>query len=352
MRTSKLSWLLAVAACSSSPGQQSDAGDDAVGSSDAQSDAQSDAAAATGSVGSVGGVMDTTCPGAAPSGATCKQLTVSGCPGIETEALTATIMIVAPTGTRKGTIVHFSGSGGEEYELAGLPNYQTAGFLQVSVSWSTDWEQTHTKGIKTAACRPATVLKWVFDEPTLHAGSRTLGFCGQGMSGGSGQLAYALAHYGMADYLDYVNELSGPPFARIDLGCDSSQPSTAEVCGVADTMRLPSAKLNAWENVTTCGSTNPPAADVAKWMADSIAIGGVYNYPSTEVQFFDCTNQATAVTGMAQIYYQQVLTAEGSVPSLASYHCYSQTDGCVGENLGVGDVAAVDAMFAGCAPHH
>src|SRR5438105_1539663 len=77
---------------------------------------------------------------------------------------------------------------------------------------------------------------------------------GEGFSGGSGQLGYALASYGMGAYLDYVNELSGPPFARIDLGCDGSQPATAQVCGAADTMRLPVPTLDNWENTTSCGS--------------------------------------------------------------------------------------------------
>jgi hypothetical protein len=55
---------------------------------------------------------------------------------------------------------------------------------------------------------------------------------------------------------------------------------------------------------------------------------------------------------MAQLYYQQVFTSEGSVPARASYHCYTQADGCMGENLGSGAMAATSAMIAGCVPHH
>jgi hypothetical protein len=169
------------------------------------------------------------------------------------------------------------------------------------------------------------------------------------MSGGSGQLGYALAHYGMGDYLDYVNEISGPPFVRIDLGCNASDPATAMVCGVADTMMLPPDRLNPWENTTTCGTTNPPAADVAKWMADSIAVGGAYSYPKTRVEFFDCTNQATAVTAMAQIYYEQLMAAGSST----AYHCYAQADGCRMEDIGpTGQQDASAAMLAGCVPRH
>jgi hypothetical protein len=284
------------------------------------------------------------CPSGAPAIATCEKITVTGCPGIASESIDATIAVVAQSGALTGTVVHFSGGGGEGYEQTGQAAYRAAGLQQVFVSWGSDWEQTTASGIKAAACRPATVLKWVFEEPTLHAGRRTLGFCGQGFSGGSGQLAYALATYSMGDYLDYVNELSGPPFARIDLGCDGSQPATATVCGATDTMRLPT-MLNTWENVTTCGSATPPAADVAKWMADSVAIGGIYAYPKTDVQFYDCTYQSTAVTAMAQIY-------EGQITSTTSYHCYTQADGCQGEGLGTGATDAANALVAGCVARH
>src|SRR5262249_18362237 len=163
-------------------------------------------------------------------------------------------------------------------------SYVAAGLQNVHVSWHTDWELTLTAGIKAAGCRPATVTQWIFDN--IHNGSRTNAFCGEGFSGGSGQLGYSLAPYGMADGYDYVTELAGPPFARIDLGCDGDAPPTATVCGATVTMKLPN-MLNAWERIQaplTCGSTNVPAAELARWKADSIAVGGVYTYPNTMVQ--------------------------------------------------------------------
>jgi hypothetical protein len=334
--------LVALAGCGSSGGAKS--GD--ASSSDASPDAVSDSGPAS-QLGTVGGVTDITCPSGAPPGATCRHVAVSGCPGIESESIDATVAFVAAGGTLVGTVTHFSGGGGEGFESGGGAQYKNAGFQQVFVSWASDWEKTASSGIKTAACRPATILKWVFDEPTLHAGRRTLGFCGQGFSGGSGQLGYALAHYGMGDYLDYVNELSGPPFARIDLGCDFTQPATATVCGASDTMQLPAAMLNTWENTTSCGAGTPGPADVAKWNADSISVGGVYAYPKTFVAFYDCTYQSTAVTAMAQIYFQQITTT-----TLAGYHCYTQADGCQGEGLGAGATAAASALVIGCVPRH
>lgn len=313
---------------------------------DGEVDALPDAPAGT-NLGVVDGVTDITCPAGVPAAATCKQVTVHGCLGIEAETLDAIVAITQPLGTNRGTIVHFAGGGGQGFQTAGAATYTQAGFRQVFVSWTRDWEQTQAAGIKTAACRPATVLHWVFEEPTLHAASRTTGFCGEGFSGGSAQLGYALAQYGQGAYLDYVNELSGPPFARIDLGCDGNAPATATVCGASVTMKLPM-KLDMWTNTAppdACGSAGNTAAQIDRWKADSIAINGVYDYPKTRVEFFDCTNNATAVTGMAQIYHD-------TITSPKAFHCYSQLDGCQGEGLGMGARAAVDAMIAGCTPRH
>jgi len=224
----------------------------------------------------------------------------------------------------------------------------------VFIAWLSDWEQTQSSGIKAAGCRPATIIQWVFATPALHGGSRTLAFCGEGFSGGSGQLGYSLAHYGMASVLDYVNELSGPPFSRIDLGCDGDAPPIATVCGATVTMKLPQS-VTTWEDIQPplmCGSTNVPAAELARWNADSIAIGGAYGYPKTQVQFFACTFQATAVTAQGKLYFDLISQAAGGDPNRAQYHCYTQADGCEHEQLGTGNQDAAQALIANCVPRH
>jgi hypothetical protein len=308
-----------------------------------------DAASAV-TLGTVSTVTDTACPGGLPQGSACKHVIVRGCPAIEAEELGATVAIVETTATLRGTIAHFKGGGGEGLETIGLDPYRAAGFRQVFVSWDADWEQTASHGIKTAGCRPATLLRWIFDVP--HGGVRDAAFCGQGKSGGSAQLGYALAHYGGGEILDYVNEFAGPPFARIDLGCDGDAPATTTICGDEVTMRLPD-KVGAWENLPgglMCGSTNVPAAELARWRDDSIAYGGVYDHPRTHVEFFDCTYMAPAVTGMSKLYYDQIAAVD---PSRAGYHCYRQADGCRGESLGdAGYAEAIQSMIDGCVPRH
>jgi hypothetical protein len=336
-----LRWaLFALAACSSNDGGGA--------SIDAASDTGATVDAPPASLlGEVTAAADIACPQGAPPTAACKRVTVANCPTIEGEAIEAVVAIAPPaaTSTLKGLIVHFSGGGGTSFQLGGAQMYGAAGFRQAFVAWASDWEQTQSAGIRAAGCRPATLLRWIFDE--VHGASRTLAFCGEGFSGGSGQLGYALAHYGLGDYLDYVNELSGPPFARIDLGCDGDAPATAMVCGAAVTMQLPGLRLDAWENIAApnmCGMTNVPPAELERWKSDSIAVGALA-YPKTRIEFFVCTNQATAVTGMGQLYHD-------AITSDKAFHCYSQAENCQGEGLGDGNAEAVQAMIAGCTPRH
>jgi hypothetical protein len=306
-----------------------------------------------GGLGSVTGVARVACPAGTPAGAICEHITITGCPGIESEAINATVAILAPSAPLRGTVVHLKGGGGEGFLTLGTSEYQAAGFRQVFVSWDTDWEQTLSHGIRTAGCRPATMLRWVFDDPALHGGSRTVAFCAEGKSGGAGQLGYALAHYGLGDVLDYVTERAGPPFSRIDLGCDGDAPPTATVCGDTVTMLLPSV-LDHWENIAPplhCGSTGVPISERSRWRQDSIAFGGVYDYPRTDVQFFICTHNAPAVAGMSQLYYNQIVGAEGGT-SRVGFHCFSQADGCQGEDLGTGDPVAIQSMIDHCTPRH
>jgi hypothetical protein len=326
----------------------------------ANGSATPDAPVITGSglLGQITSVQDgVACP-AGLSGTTCKRVTVAGCPGIETESMSATIMILPANSSvaARGTIMHFIGGGGDGVENTGMNEYAAAGFEQVFVSWDVDqaqtnpgWEVTHGSGIRTAACRPATVIQWIFDD--LHGGRRDLAFCGQGHSGGTAQLGYSLTHYGLGNILDYVNELSGPPFVRLDLGCNADTPP-ASVCGTEVPMLLPD-KVATWENMTTtCPAQGLAASELARLNADSVAVGGTYKFPQTQVEFFNCTYHTTANTGMAQLLYNEIVQA-GQDPSLVGFHCYAQSDGCMGEGLGAqGEADAIHAMIEGCTPRH
>ena len=82
-------------------------------------------------------------------------------------------------------------------------------------------------------------------------------------------------------------------------------------------------------------TTTAPASDAQLCAArDSL---------STSVQ-----GLATAVTGMAQLYYNQLMGGG----TTTSYHCYDATNNCMNENLGTGNQDAIAAMLAGCVPRH
>lgn len=82
------------------------------------------------------------------------------------------------------------------------------GLLSVEVMWEPPgiWGGPQARSL---ACRYATVARWIFD--TLHQGGKQTLFAAQGTSGGSSQVAFALAHYGLDDIISLANLGGGPP---------------------------------------------------------------------------------------------------------------------------------------------
>lgn len=172
------------------------------------------------------------CPQGYYPGATCYQATVT-CPN--TVDASVTYGYTNPSGIQRGTVVLFSGGDGTQPQ-PGSPgvasfdtNYLQAGYQIVQTAWATDWEDTGlpgAKSIKAASCRAATLLDYIYQTIYDHNG----GMCAQGVSAGSGELAYALAWYGASDYLDKVELLSGPVFGDIEQGCMKPDASPVTVC--------------------------------------------------------------------------------------------------------------------------
>src|SRR5262249_42562965 len=87
-------------ASSEAAGAESGPGDDG-GTSSSDAPTANDAPPTQdggGGLGTVTKVTDATCPAQSPPGATCKTVTVEGCPGIESESIDATVAILSPTG--------------------------------------------------------------------------------------------------------------------------------------------------------------------------------------------------------------------------------------------------------------
>jgi hypothetical protein len=181
-----------------------------------------------------------------------------------TAPITPTWSVTNP-GAANGTVVFFTGGGGESAasfpgeEQLYVPLYTSANYQVVQVSWPSDWElvnsgtTSYTPNILNAACRPASLLKYIYKN--VYG---TGGMCAQGASAGGGGLAYALAWYGAFSYLDKAVFTSGPVFSDIEQGCEVPNSTSVSMC--------PSTQLgcNGW-------TSNPLPTESAEFTDHAIA---------------------------------------------------------------------------------
>ena len=163
-------------------------------------------------LGKVETISDHRCGG--PFGDRCLDVIVT-CPGISDAAVTLRV-----TGTGiGGTAVLTTASNGtstyrptdesvEGYEnVVGMTDALLAdGYRLVELIWRQPGVWDGRGGSITLACRPATAIRWVYDN--FYEGALYLA---QGTSGGSAQIAFSLAYYGVDDILGLANLASGPP---------------------------------------------------------------------------------------------------------------------------------------------
>jgi hypothetical protein len=299
------------------------------------------------------------CLGGAGVGASCMNVKVS-CPGLPD--LFGMIAVAEPTGSARGTIVTHTGGSGVGFFAAGAAGKGTeqaltkAGYRFVQLSWDTDWASTGD--IKKAACRPATVFQWVFDN--VHGGSRSTGFCGIGSSGGTAALSYSLAAYGMKGSFDYAMLLAGPTPARIDYGCDPSSytggpRSLCPLLTNAPWMYTPGVQsiADGWTGTHTCGGA-AGAGDIAAWQADQLlSAGDDFDYPQTGLSFWYCVSTPNESTGQATFFIDQVHPR--NVPDVNCYAGPVDAGGCENEYVlqdSAAFAAAMSEMEASCVPHH
>ncbi len=295
----------------------------------------------------------TSCPAGAATGAGCKSVRVS-CAGLPD--LDATLGVARPSGTVSGTIILVNGGPGTTFLNDGFADtYVNDGFNVVQLAWASDWASANDAGVKSAACRPASIFKYAFD--VVQQRSRTIGFCGQGISGGGAALAYALAEYGMSNYFDYVALAASPGVSRMDYGCDPSlyTGGPRNLCPLLTNapFAYPSGrKIDGWEGTTTCAKPNPLPSDIDRWTTDSIVTtGATYNYPHTAMSWFFCATPGsiTETTGQGSFLTDQVVPL--NTPPDAN--CYSGS--CQGENPWTDKTAfntTLNEMLSMCVPNH
>lgn len=266
-------------------------------------------------------------------------------------------MSVAGPAAPVGTVVMIFGGGGNQFFDQGFPaGYLGKGLRVVQLQFTGGWLNAGGQGIKAAACRTSTMIRWAFDN--VHGQDTSEGFCAHGHSGGSGAVSFAVAHYGLADILDYVTVDAGPVFGRIDYGCE---PSLAGTGGTTRSVcpEIPSGPFNYGgagpaiidpaEGTTTCGMPNGDSspADQSKWANDSVVSAGAdYDYPQTELGFWYCGNNPNEASGQGSFFVEQVTSAK-------TVTCV--TGACAVEPAWTdpaAKLAMIDAMGAGCVPRH
>jgi hypothetical protein len=302
-------------------------------------------------------------------GLSCYDLSVT-CPNAA--ALEVSVRVTEPNVAAKGTIVLHSGLGGTSFFNGGgnddlLYGYLAGGYRLVDVKWAGasplgGWWNVMSGGpqsAKAGACRPATLFKWIFDN--VHGGARDKAFCGQGHSGGSAAMSYALAWYGLGDYFDYVMLTQGPPLGRMDCGCDRNAahctpPPLPGITGadLIDGMPLPTATINGIEPIDDkCNDHSITPANVKTLYDDSVAAeGGVFSYPNTGLSEWYCEQKPNG-TGAGAAFYLSLVEQKPAIfysPNCDTENIYQPTallpDGGLVEN------AMLGVMTSECTPRH
>jgi hypothetical protein len=320
-------------------------------------------------LGTVTEVTQVSCPINFVAGMTCFQAQMS-CP--DTDNIGFTYGFEDPPGIEKGTIVFLEGGSGtiDSSSVDYSEDYLENGFRIVQFIWDSPWGVTNattSTGIKTAACRPATFLNFVFQN--LYRGG---GMCAQGDSAGSGAVAYSLAWYGGANFLDKVELLSGPVFGDVEEGCIVPNAPTVTVCPEGqlgcngspwpDSPAYVGSDIKGidlWSGDATCnGGTPTSAASNQQWKDMSIVDGTdnpSFSYPHTAMAAWLCSNVATEQNNSAaegEFFYEQFT----SFRQTAGYSV-TRVDHCTGTEgvtngltpQGVDGLTAISRdMIAGC----
>jgi len=301
-------------------------------------------------LGAVTSAVPTACPGGAAPGATCTDLVVT-CPRLDDLHVVVAASAPAAGPATATVLLHDNVGGTQFFDYGFVAAYEAAGFRVAQAEWASDWEQSSI-GIKHAACRYATMLGWVY--ANVHQADRTHGFCAQSWGGGSGGLFFSLADYGAGDLLDAVTVSAGPPFARIDLGCNPASPTTAACPELPQVPLAYSggalAIISTWEEAPSCGAPGASSTEVTRWADDSIlSDGAVLAFPGTSLAAWYCTNGFDATVGQGSMVFDQVTTDK-------TVHCVAGGDGgapCDGQTPWPSALPDMVAdMSARCVPRH
>jgi|GEM_PF-6457189 hypothetical protein len=287
------------------------------------------ASGATRPLGTVSGVSSVACKGSISNGV-CQQMTVS-CPGVPN--VLAFVKTNSPSGTSKGTVTYGTGTDGNglydsifTFGDTAVQNVLNAGYTTVQISWGTPFNSSQPNGwvqgpggVLAAACRYATVTKWIYDNVQNNT---SLPMCATANSGGAGALAYALSQYGSSNILSMAEVTSGPPTGRLDWGCGCQAGKVAVSCGATTTVGtcFGAADSPVWDSAYS-PSLNPgnpycsnaavhsvlPPGGLDYFLGDSAeAPGATYNFPNTFVNLVFGGQDTSSAIPIGQDWFNHI----------------------------------------------
>lgn len=199
------------------------------------------------------------------------------------------IAVARPSGTPVAVDVHFSGHGGTRWwtwsgntleDDKYIASLLAANHIVVQVIWmGNGWfaaQAGHPDGMARLAGRPATAMQWIYDNIALihdtGATSHRIPLNLIGISGGSAQIAYSLAFYGIWAVANTAIMISGPPFDEQCRGCLGDYDESER--------QMIDASTGYYKLTGPCHFANSSWCDF--WNQSSVTPdGGRYTYPNT-----------------------------------------------------------------------
>jgi hypothetical protein len=276
-------------------------------------------------LGSISDVNIATCPPGSVPGV-CYGLTVS-CPAV---ADVHANFELSQASNPIGTMVLTSGGNGtslweaDVYGPYAIDNLLNAGYSVVQIVWLPPYGwQVGPGGMVAVACRPATLINWIYNN--IHQNGASAPMCAAGTSSGAEQIGLGMARYGLSSILAMAELISGPPFSREDYACECNQPDLPDPCnnstlpqclGAGDAIRFvdPVYSSPICSQATKSQSTKNQAA----FLLDSILSPDArLNYPDTYVHFVFGGLDTSLSPVMGQ-EYQQAITSRTGLACVAS----------------------------------
>jgi hypothetical protein len=195
-----------------------------------------------------------------------------------------------------------------------IDELRAEGFVIVQFRGISTWINSapgNEAGAAHVACRPSTVIRFVYDNYYVPLGLQPgvigqAGFAVHSTSGGANTIGYALSHYGLDDIIDVAIPSGGPTFATLAKSC-MNYPEDEDYWVDISARNIIDGSFGYFTARTgPCYFQNPDY--VPRWLEEAVATGGSdYYHPETRVHFVIGAKDAL-MTHIAGDYYANLVT--------------------------------------------